>query len=105
MKTILSLLFISFISTSSYSQKEMDKPFILWNMQTPVISILDLRSGELKFTVSLKENPYNVPFYNEEKDVIYAVTRHYAYKINANNGDILIEYQFTDVLQQKQVTR
>lgn len=101
MKKTVTLLMITLFASITFAQKEMDKPFIHWNLQTPVISLLDLRTGELKFTVSLKENPYNVPFYNEEKDVVYAVTKHYAYKIDANNGDILIEYQFTDILQQK----
>lgn len=101
MKKSLNLLVCLILTSIVFSQKHLDKPYVHWNMQQPVISLLDLRTGELKFTTALKENPNNIPYFNEEKNVVYAMTKHFAYEINATNGEIVNEYQYTDILEKK----
>lgn len=100
MKTFLSIFF-TIISLVCLSQNSLDEPYIKWSLQMPVISSIDLRTGKNQFSTSLKENPIQIPLYSKEKKAIYAVTKHYSYKIDGKSGEILIEYKYTDILVQE----
>lgn len=93
MKTILNICLLLFIVSSSFSQQELDKPYVHWVPGSSSISMMNLRNGELIFTTPLKE-PVISRYYNAEKEALFVQTKHFSYKIDASNGNILVEFQF-----------
>ncbi len=100
MKKFIIILFLLTSFFTATAQKKMDKPYVIWSSARPVISILNLRTGETVSSPALKENPISVIF-NKEQNKIYATTKHFGYQLDVKTCEILIKFQFTDILQKK----
>jgi hypothetical protein len=96
------LLIVTVLFTQSIvAQIQLKDCFVHYEMmKTPYFSLIDLKSGKVHYTTTLKQPPYYVKI-NEKLKLIYAQTRNYAYKINAETGAILTEYEFEPIKEQK----
>lgn len=94
---IVTVLFTQVI----VAQIELKDCFIHYEMmKTPNFSLIDLKTGKVHYTTTLKQPPYYVKI-NQKSKLIYAQTRNYAYKINAETGAIVTEYEFEPIKEQK----
>ncbi len=92
------ILFLFLAYASAQSNEEASIIYAPYN--TTYLTKLKLQTGETLFGVPFKEP---LVTYNENKqtNTIYALTKHYGYKIDGSTGEILIEYQYTDILTQE----
>lgn len=96
---ITSILFFSTLLTIAQGLEDIN--FVHQKQGSKVVSSINLLSGKINFSTSLKEE---VMFAQEipKKKCIYVSTRHYVYKIDKNTGEILIEFQHTKVLSKEE---
>jgi hypothetical protein len=102
MKTIFTLWIALLLNSLSYSQVHMDDLILNYNFQTPVVSLINLKTGVIESKTNLKELPVQVVYLNREDKAIYVMTKHFLYKIDALTGDVLVEYEYQETLIQKE---
>lgn len=97
MQKILILGVIIFNFTFVSAQSSNVGFFLYYSSASKVITGIELTTGKISFTRTLKEPIF---FAKEvvKKHCIYISTRHYVYKLDNITGEIMTEYQFTDVL-------
>jgi hypothetical protein len=96
-----TFLLLMILSLNGFTQKEKDLYFFHSPTKSKTISKIDIVTGQVLFTVKLSEPPYYYKL-NNEKTVVYAATRHFAYKIDSKTGEIIKEFQFTDILTKEE---
>lgn len=101
MKTLSTLLIFLLLSHLSLSQVNLEELILKYDLQSPVISLINLKTGAIESKASLKEPPVQVAYLNKEDKAVYAMTKHYLYKIDALSGEVLIEFKYQETLIKK----
>ncbi|MCX7552096.1 hypothetical protein [Xanthomarina sp. F2636L] len=102
MYTIKKFIFAVFIFFQFENFAQVEKSnFVIHNtLESTVISKIEILTGDIAFTTKLKEGPYH-SVVSSSKDYIFAMTKHYAYTISYEDGSIINEYQYSDILVQE----
>lgn len=102
MKSVYTLLFTLLFTNLSFSQVSIDDIIIHYDLSTPVISLINLKTGKIESKNTLKEPPAQVVYLNKSEKVVYVMTKHYLYKIDAIAGQIITEYEYQETLIKKE---
>ena len=98
---ILTVAVLFFSTQLTIAQGFKDMNFVHKKQGSKVVSSVNLLSGKINFSTSLKEEVMlarEIP----EKKCIYVTTRHYVYKIDNSTGEILIEFLHTEILPKEE---
>jgi hypothetical protein len=100
-KLFIFLLANTIISQVGSAQINLKDCFIHFEMmKSASFSLIDLKTGKVHYTTTLKQAPFYVKM-NENSKLIFAQARNFAYKINAETGEILTEFEFEPIKEQK----
>ena len=96
--TLITLLFVLTMGIS-YAQTNLDlgikKQFIF---SENAAFLLDFNTGEVALTIPLQEEPMFAVL-NENQQVIYLMSAHYIFKVDANSGNKIDEFMFAEKLE------
>jgi len=95
-KLLFFLLFL-IVPLVNWSQAEKSSSFLHYALNSDVLSRIDVKTGNVLFSVKLKESCFRVTE-SKSKKTVYVLTKHFGYAINGNDGTIETEFQFTDFL-------
>ena len=97
--TLITLLFILTMGIS-HAQNNLDlgikKQFMF---SENAAFLLDFNTGEVVLTIPLKEEPLFATL-NERKQVIYLMSAHYIFKVDAKSGNKIDEFMFAEKLEE-----
>lgn len=97
--TLITLLFVLTIGVS-HAQTNLnlgiEKQFMF---SENAAFLLDFNTGEVVLTIPLKEKPLFATL-NEVQQVIYLMSAHYIFKVDANSGNKIDEFMFAEILEE-----